>query len=128
VSTLLDNAMKYGSAPISVAGERTGGTIALLVHDDGVGIDPYHQTRVFDPFYRIDVNMRSGVGGAGLGLFSARKLVEAMRGMIRVRSGGGGAGTTFVVELPAAPAKRDGASDESDDDGSGPNLRLVVGT
>ncbi|MCW2922803.1 MAG: hypothetical protein JWM98_207 [Thermoleophilia bacterium] len=102
VSVLVENAVKYGAAPISVTAERTGGSIALLVRDEGQGIDPYHQGRVFDPFYRIDVDMRSGVGGAGLGLFTARKLVESMQGIIRVRSAPG-AGATFIVELPAAP-------------------------
>ncbi|MCW2960821.1 MAG: sensory box histidine kinase similar to PhoR [Thermoleophilia bacterium] len=100
ISVLVENAAKYGRKPITISAERHGGTIALHVRDEGPGIDPYHQERVFDPFYRIDVDMRSGIGGAGLGLFTARKLIEAMHGVIRIRSAPG-MGATFIVELPA---------------------------
>ncbi|MCW2973136.1 MAG: phoR-2 [Thermoleophilia bacterium] len=119
VSVLVDNAVKYGSTPISITAERTGGSVALLVSDAGPGIDPYHHDRVFDPFYRIDVDMRSGVGGAGLGLFTARKLMEAMHGLIRVRSSPG-AGTTFIVELPSAPL-----DEEREPTADSAGLRLV---
>ena len=93
----------------------------LLVRDGGPGIDAYHQERIFDPFYRIDVDMRSGVGGAGLGLFTARKLVEAMHGIVRVRSAPDD-GSTFVLELPAADVELGSDAGES---GEGP-LRLVI--
>jgi signal transduction histidine kinase len=118
VSVLLENAVKYGEAPLSVVGEHVGGTVTLLVRDHGPGIESHHHARLFDPFYRVDVDMRSGVGGAGLGLFTARKLVEAMHGSIRVLSAPG-AGTTFVVDLPAAPLDERGDTDEAG------RLRLV---
>ena len=119
LSVVVENAIKYGGPPIRIGVERKGGSVVVLVSDSGPGIEPYHQNRIFDPFYRIDVDMRSGIGGAGLGLFTARKLVEAMHGMIRVRSTPG-AGTTFLVELPAVP------QDETDvdEDDAGPDARL----
>ncbi|MEO6867768.1 MAG: HAMP domain-containing sensor histidine kinase, partial [Gaiellales bacterium] len=120
VALLLENAIKYGSPPFTITTEQQGGTIALLVRDEGPGIESYHHVRIFDPFYRIDVDMRSGVGGAGLGLFTARKLVEAMHGVVRVRSSPG-KGATFIVELPAAPSE----SGEGDDE-QGSSLRLVI--
>lgn len=118
VAVLVENAFKYGAPPVSLTAERSGGTITLLVRDQGPGIEAHHHARLFDPFYRIDVDMRSGVGGAGLGLFTARKLVEAMHGSIRVLSSPG-AGTTFVVDLPIAPGER------ADGDGQASRLRLV---
>lgn len=118
IGVLVENALKYGSEPITVAAERKGGTVTLLIRDEGPGIESHHHARLFDPFYRIDVDMRSGVGGAGLGLFTARKLVEAMHGAIRVRSTPG-RGATFLVELPAAPVE------SGTDDGSDARLRLV---
>ncbi len=121
VGVLVENALKYGSPPITIAAERKGGTVTVLVRDEGPGIESHHHARLFDPFYRIDVDMRGGVGGAGLGLFTARKLVEAMHGAIRVRSMPG-RGSTFVVELPAAPVES-GSDDESDGDNR--SLRLV---
>ncbi len=119
VAVLVENALKYGSAPITIAAERKGGTLTLLVRDEGPGIESHHHARLFDPFYRIDVDMRSGVGGAGLGLFTARKLVEAMHGAIRVRSTPGH-GATFVVELPGAPVES-----SSEDGTPDSRLRLV---
>lgn len=116
VGVLVENAFKYGAPPVSITAERSGGTMTLLVRDFGPGIESHHHARLFDPFYRIDVDMRSGVGGAGLGLFTARKLVEAMHGSIRVLSSPE-SGTTFVVDLPMAPG------DHSEGDSS--RLRLV---
>ncbi|MCW2926279.1 MAG: sensor histidine kinase [Thermoleophilia bacterium] len=124
VVVLLENALKYGARPIRVSAEAKGGSVALLVRDGGAGIDPYHQSRIFDPFYRIDVDMRSGVGGAGLGLFTARKLVEAMHGLLRVRSVPG-QGATFVVELPAGQPD---AEELGDDESTQRTLRLVGGS
>jgi two-component system phosphate regulon sensor histidine kinase PhoR len=111
IAALVDNALKYGAPPLSVKAQVDGGMVAVLVRDAGQGIDHYHQARVFDPFFRVDVDMRQGVGGAGLGLFTARKLIEAMHGAIRVRSDIGD-GTTFIVELPIAPV--DAAAPEGD--------------
>jgi PAS domain S-box-containing protein len=124
VAALLDNALKYGAAPHQVSAEVNGGMVSLLVRDRGQGIDLYHQARVFDPFFRIDVDMRQGVGGAGLGLYTARKLVEAMHGAIRVRSNTGD-GTTFIVELPSAPVESDESDDADADATAEPRLRLV---
>jgi two-component system phosphate regulon sensor histidine kinase PhoR len=123
VAVLVENAIKYGGAPITVDVERSGGTMTLLVRDQGPGIEQHHHARLFDPFYRVDVDMRSGVGGAGLGLFTARKLVEAMHGALRVLSAPG-AGATFVVELPIAPDRR---ADGDGDDHGDTSLRLVAG-
>jgi two-component system phosphate regulon sensor histidine kinase PhoR len=121
VSVLVENAVKYGDPPLEVSAERHGGTVTITVSDSGEGIEAHHHPRLFDPFYRVDVDMRSGIGGAGLGLFTARKLVEAMHGSIRVVSAPG-RGATFVVDLPVAP----GDSAQGDDDGGG-TLRLVAG-
>ncbi len=135
LGVLVENAIKYGEAPMSVTVAQVGSNVSITVADQGPGIDPHHHARLFDPFYRVDVDMRSGIGGAGLGLFTARKLVEAMHGTIRVLSAPG-AGATFVVDLPMAPGQRDGGGDDAgsdadgggDDDGGGGSrrgLRLV---
>jgi signal transduction histidine kinase len=100
VAILVENAVKYGRPPVHISAEHAGGPVVLRVRDEGPGIEAHHHDRIFDPFYRVDVDMRSGVGGAGLGLFTARKLVDAMKGIIRVSSSPD-AGCTFIVELPA---------------------------
>lgn len=124
VAVLVENALKYGEPPIAIGTERVGGTVTISVSDQGPGIDATHHARVFDPFYRVDVDMRSGVGGAGLGLFTARKLVEAMHGTIRVLSAPG-AGATFVVELPVGPLEFGEGDDDRDGADGPPGLRLV---
>jgi signal transduction histidine kinase len=100
VASLLANAMKYGgSAPISIGVQRKGGLAELWVRDGGVGIPKEAQSRIFDRFERA-VSSRS-FGGFGLGLYIARRIVEAHRGTIRVNSAPG-RGATFTVELPIA--------------------------
>ena len=68
----------------------------IRVHDDGIGIEPEASERIFEPFYRTDRERP----GFGLGLAIARHLANAERGTLTVDSEPG-AGTTFVLRLPA---------------------------
>ena len=72
------------------------------VSDQGIGIPPAEQRRIFEKFYRLDPNMTRGVGGTGLGLYICRELVRRMDGRIWVESEGLGRGARFHVELPVA--------------------------
>jgi signal transduction histidine kinase len=96
---LVDNAVKFSPAGgvVRVAAEQDDGVVVLSVADQGIGIPPGEQERIFTKFYRRE----EGGGGTGLGLFLAQGLVERMGGHIRVESTEG-EGSTFVVELPAA--------------------------
>ena len=76
--------------------ERRGSRVALLVRDDGPGIPPEHQERVFQRFYRVEGGQASG---SGLGLAIARELAGRMNGTVTVVSRPGE--TTFTLELPA---------------------------
>jgi signal transduction histidine kinase len=95
---LLDNALRYGEGrPVSARLERGAATATIRVHDEGVGIAPEDLARVFEPFTRV-----GGPGcakGFGLGLFIAKRIVEAHGGTIAADSPPG-AGTTFSVTLP----------------------------
>jgi signal transduction histidine kinase len=98
ISNLVSNAVKYGrGAPIRVAVHAEGGCAVLEVEDRGIGIAPEHQDRIFGRFERA-VSSRN-YAGLGLGLWIARRLVEAHGGTIRVRSEAG-KGSTFIVALP----------------------------
>jgi PAS domain S-box-containing protein len=101
---LVDNAVKYSpdGGNVTVRVEGTGSHVRFAVADEGLGIPPAEQRRVFEKFYRLDPNMTRGVGGTGLGLYICRELVRRMDGRIWVESPGPGRGSTFVVELPAA--------------------------
>ncbi len=98
LSNLLDNALKYstGDNPVEVSLEQTDGVARITVLDHGAGIDPDQLSNIFDKFVRA----REGTAtGTGLGLYIARRIVEAHGGRIWAESGSGGE-TRFIIELP----------------------------
>ncbi|MDA1080742.1 MAG: ATP-binding protein [Gemmatimonadetes bacterium] len=110
LSNLVDNAVKYagrGSHVRLVARGAGTGSVELVVSDDGRGIPPDEQSRVFERFYRGDAG-RSITPGSGLGLAIVRAIIEAMGGDVELRSdGGNGNGTTIVVRCRASDARGD---------------------
>ena len=97
-TNLLSNAIKYGvGGPVRVVVEGDARTARLRVSDSGIGIAPEMQERIFERFERAVP--ASNYGGLGLGLFIARRIVEAHGGIISVDSKEG-EGATFTVELP----------------------------
>jgi PAS domain S-box-containing protein len=103
VSTLLGNAMRYTDpgGTIFVGLDPPGPQAVLRVRDSGAGIEPAAVPRVFDPFVQADRRTERAVGGVGLGLTLVQRIVELHTGTIDAFSGGVGAGTEFVVRLPA---------------------------
>ncbi len=101
VGNLLVNAGKFGEGKPVALRVRTDGEFAVLeVSDQGIGIAPEHQARVFERFQRAVPAQH--FGGLGLGLYVARQIVEAHGGSIAVTSSAG-AGATFTVRLPREP-------------------------
>jgi len=100
---LVDNAVKYtpagGSVVISLA--RLADSVALVVEDTGIGIDPADAKRIFEPFLRLDAGRNRDTGGSGLGLAIARSIVLAHGGTLEVDNRPGG-GSRFTINLPAA--------------------------
>ncbi|HEX5745840.1 MAG TPA: ATP-binding protein [Archangium sp.] len=98
VSNLISNAIRYGAGqPIHARVEAEGDRVRLVVRDEGIGISPEAQERIFGKFERAVSERHSG--GLGLGLYITRSIVEAMGGTIRVDSRPS-EGSTFTVELP----------------------------
>lgn len=96
LGNLLANAFRYArGAPVDVV-LRAGDEITLEVRDHGPGIAPDQLEHIFDRYHRGGA--RPDSGGLGLGLYIARRLIEAHGGAIGVRSST--AGSTFVVTLP----------------------------
>jgi PAS domain S-box-containing protein len=103
LTNLIDNAIKYSpdGGCIEVEIGRTGGRVRFRVSDEGLGVPPAEQDRIFEKFFRLDPNLTRGVGGTGLGLYISRELVTRMNGRIWVVSDGR-SGSSFFLELPIA--------------------------
>jgi signal transduction histidine kinase len=105
VDTLLANALKYGAGkPISVELAQPDGVACLVVRDQGIGIDPKDQSRIFDAFERAVP--ATHYPGLGLGLYLARQIAEAHGAKIEVRSDAG-SGSVFTVSFEAASHRRE---------------------
>jgi signal transduction histidine kinase len=107
VRNLLDNAVKYCEGPpqVRVTLRRADSEAVLSVTDNGCGMDPRTQRRIFEPYFRADTTLAAQVPGVGLGLTIVKKLVRAHGGTIAVRSAPN-KGSTFEVRLPL---NKDGA-------------------
>lgn len=102
---LLDNAVKYSKpqSPVVVVLEQQREKAVIQVRDCGAGIALQHQSRIFEPFYRVD-EARTRSGGSGLGLSIVKTLVEGMNSTISVRSKPG-EGSIFTIMIPMQSAK-----------------------
>jgi two-component system phosphate regulon sensor histidine kinase PhoR len=102
---LIENAVKYSpdGGRIEVGLETRDSRVRVIVRDEGIGIPPGEEQRIFGKFYRVDPQLSRGVGGTGLGLYISRELVRRMQGRVSVASHEG-KGSTFLVDLPLAPA------------------------
>ncbi|MBN2033892.1 MAG: HAMP domain-containing protein, partial [Deltaproteobacteria bacterium] len=97
---LISNALRYvkENGHIQVLGKRVGSQVHLSVHDDGPGVSPEYQTRIFEKFVQVK---GQEAGGTGLGLAICKEIVRAHGGVIWVESNPG-QGSTFTFTVPAA--------------------------
>lgn len=99
VQNLLQNAYKYGreNGHILVSLEQRGGRALLRVRDDGIGIAPEDQDKIWQRFWQADAS-RGEDGGSGLGLAMVKEIAEFHGGRASVDSEPG-KGSTFMVEI-----------------------------
>ena len=101
VYNLCDNAIKYnndgGEVRVYVGSSDDRATVR--VSDNGIGIAPEHQSRVFERFYRVDKSHSKASGGTGLGLSIVKHAVMYHRGEIKIESELG-RGTTITLTFP----------------------------
>lgn len=98
IINLLTNALRYGdSKPVTIKLTANATHATLKVRDQGLGIPPAEQTRIFEKFERG--NTKKAKEGLGMGLFIARQLAEAHKGTLVVESAAG-EGSTFTLTLP----------------------------
>jgi PAS domain S-box-containing protein len=102
---LVENACKFmgnqESPRIEIGVDVSGQEALFFVRDNGMGIDPRFQSKIFGLFEKLE----AGVDGTGMGLALVKRIVELYDGTIRVESAGKGEGTTFFFTLPGAIKK-----------------------
>ncbi|MDD5439815.1 MAG: ATP-binding protein [Candidatus Omnitrophica bacterium] len=114
---LFSNADKYSPRDknITVTVRRIDNTVAVAVKDRGIGIGAREQKSVFTRFYRAETAVKNKISGIGLGLASAKSIVEAHKGALQLKSEPE-KGSTFTVSLPLAGKKNEAGSQEVSDD------------
>jgi two-component system phosphate regulon sensor histidine kinase PhoR len=105
VINLLTNAITYSppGSPIvvqakEIVSERNEREITIQVQDKGIGIEPDHQKRIFERFYRCDKARSREGGGTGLGLAIVKHIAQSHGGNVEVESTPG-KGSTFTIRL-----------------------------
>jgi PAS domain S-box-containing protein len=100
LTNIFSNAIKYQDLQkqnpfVKIAAHVTEEFCDLSIEDNGIGIDPALQDKIFDLFFRATDQSQ----GTGLGLFIVKDTIERLRGSIKVRSRQG-KGTTFFIRIP----------------------------
>ena len=101
VTNIIDNAIHYSpNAEIDVLVRRKGSQIIIEVTDTGIGMSKADLRMLFTKFSRGEGILQVHPNGTGLGLFIAKKMLEAMGGSISAESKGKGEGSKFVLNIP----------------------------
>ncbi len=101
IRNILTNAIRYSKEPahISISYEIKPEKVIVLIQDQGIGISPNDQSKIFDRFYRVDAARSRDLGGSGLGLSIVKMLMENAGGTIFVASETD-KGSTFSMVFP----------------------------
>ncbi|MGC5168636.1 sensor histidine kinase [Luteimicrobium sp. DT211] len=104
VRNLLDNAVAYSGdhSQVAVGVRQVDDLVEIAVVDEGIGIAPADQERVFERFFRVDPARSRATGGTGLGLSIVKHVAADHGGDVTVWSEPGH-GATFTLRIPAAP-------------------------
>jgi signal transduction histidine kinase len=102
IRNLLANALKYAAdgGVVKVSARRLDGSAVIEVADRGPGIPAAELDRLFEPYYRTQLDRDDGADGSGLGLYIVRRIAELHGGEATVKSSPGH-GATFRLRLPA---------------------------
>ncbi len=103
VKNLIENAVLYSqeNAKVVVTVRKRKGIAEVAVSDNGPGIAPEDQERIFERFYRVDPSRSRLTGGTGLGLSIVKHIAQKHLGEVQLKSKVG-QGSTFIIRLPLA--------------------------
>jgi two-component system sensor histidine kinase SenX3 len=101
LSNLIDNAVSYSppASPVSISRRLADDYVEIAVTDRGIGIEPQHQQRVFERFFRVDPARSRATGGTGLGLAIVKHVAANHGGEVKLWSRLG-TGSTFTIRVP----------------------------
>jgi signal transduction histidine kinase/DNA-binding NarL/FixJ family response regulator len=105
INNLLENALKFvdDDGEVTVELQNCNERVLLSVKDNGIGIEPYLEKKIFQPYYQINNPTIKKNQGLGLGLPIVKKIIEELKGEILIKSHAAGLkGTTFLVFFPAS--------------------------
>lgn len=113
VKNLIENAITYSDEgkQVGIGLRKKHGVAAIAVTDNGIGMTPEQQERVFERFYRADASRSRQTGGTGLGLSIVKHVSASHLGDVQVFSKPG-VGSTFTLRLPVAPIQAEEEDDE----------------
>ena len=100
VSSLLNNAARYGGRNIAALAQAKGGDLVIEVHDDGPGVPRKYELRIWEKFERGPNRLNAAVPGAGVGLAIASAIVAAHGGSAGYRRSERLGGACFWIRLP----------------------------
>lgn len=101
IKNIIDNAVKFTErGSVTISAQKSNNGIELDVIDTGIGIAPEDLSVIFEPFRQVENPLTRKHGGAGLGLYIVKRLLEFLGGKITVGSEAG-QGTTFRIWIPA---------------------------
>ena len=112
LDNLINNSLTYTARPPRIKLDAVAERDRAVVHviDNGVGMSQSERARAFRPFHRTKDPAFSGVPGAGLGLYTSRKLAEVNAGRLTLERTEPGVGTCFALDLPLSKSKPNSAN------------------
>ncbi|WP_141843710.1 sensor histidine kinase [Humibacillus xanthopallidus] len=124
IANLIGNAIAYsdGGTRVAVSVRRgSDGLVDLAVTDQGLGIAPEEQERIFERFYRVDSARSRATGGTGLGLAIVKHIADNHGGTVSVWSQPG-RGSTFTIRLPVASGAQRSVGDDVTGEPAAPDV------